>query len=539
MTTRRCTAVLALLACVASTTAPALARHPWTQPGHLRIGVVRTLDSLNPLVSGQAGVTDLAQFLFSGLIRVDDRGELIPDAAEAVPTPQNGGISRDGRTITYRLRHDVKFADGKPLTADDVVFTYEQIRNKNNNVPYLFPYDQAESVVAKGPYTIVVRLKTPSAPFIASFFRDGIQGAILPKHLLAGKHDLNHDPFNTKPVGSGPYVVTSYDPNQAIEMRANPYYFRGKPGLERITYRIIPNENTLLTSLRTHEIDFYWAAAEQQYGELKKLEAVHISAAPFSQYEMLVFNARRAPLDDVAVRHAIARAIDWQGLAKNVYLGVGLAQWGDVFPKSWAFTDLPDPTPYDPNAARAALDRAGWKTGPDGIRQRKGKRLELTIRTVAGVIARQNAEVFIQSQLKAVGAAVEVSNAPANMVFAPYGAGGIFATGQFDLAIYAWTKAADPQDNETASPDRVPPNGANYSGTRDAELGRRQAAADREYDHAKRKPLIANVERRLGEVLPYHTIVWRANIDAWNDDVQNVKPGQVVSDFWNVADWRL
>lgn len=528
-------ALLALAVSPAQNPAP---HHPWTDPGHLRIGVLRTLDSLDPLLSGQAGTTDVAQFLFSGLIRYDDHGEPIPDAALAVPTRANGGISADGKTIVYHLRADIRFADGVPLTADDVVFTWQQDLDPHNNVPYHFPYDQAVSVVARDPHTVVVHLRAPSAPFVAGFFRCGNQGAILPKHLLAG-HDLNRDPFNLRPIGSGPYVVAGYEPNVVLEMVPNPYWYGGRPGLRSITYRIITNENTLLVALRTHEIDFYWGAPEQQAEQLRAAPGVRVSALPFDQYEMLVFDARRAPFADPLLRHATARAIDWVSLARTVYLGVDLPDWGDVFPRSWAYTPQPDPNGYDPAAARALLDRAGWKPGPDGIRVKDGHRLAAEIVTVAGVIPRENAEVLIQQQLRGVGIELAVHNGPANLLFAAYGAGGLLARGQFDLAIYAWTPYPDPDDSLTAGPDQVPPQGANYSGVVDAELGRIERAANATYERPQRKALYAQVERRLGEVLPYHTIVWRANLDAWNDDLHGVRPASAMSDFWNVGDWTL
>jgi peptide/nickel transport system substrate-binding protein len=536
---RRILGALVALAVVVAPVAPAFARNAWTQPGHLRLGVLRTIDNLNPLLSGQAGVTDIAQFLFSGLIRYDQNGNPIPDAASEIPTQRNGGISADGKTITYHLRPNVRFADGKPLTADDVVFTWRQIMNPRNNVPYHFPYDQALDVRAKDPRTVVVRLRAPSAPFVVTFFRCGVQGSILPKHLLDGKPNLNQDPFSSKPVGSGPFMVDRYDANATLEMVPNPYWYGGKPGLARVTYRIVPNENTLLVSLRTHELDFYWGAPEQQLRELRGLDGIDVDATPSAQFEMLVFNARRAPFDDLRVRRAAARAIDFKTVARTVYLDVDLPDWGDIFPRSWAYTQQPDPSAYDPEAARRLLDAAGWKPGPDGIRVKDGKRLEVEIRTVAGVITRQNAEVLMQQQLRAVGFDLQVHNAPANMVFAPYGAGGLFATGKFDLAIYAWTQFPDPDDSQTAGPESIPPHGANYSGIVDAQLGRLQAEGRSMYDRARRKQVYARVERRLGEVLPYHTIVWRANVNAWNSDLHGVKPAQAVSDFWNVGSWTL
>ncbi|HZX68772.1 MAG TPA: peptide ABC transporter substrate-binding protein [Candidatus Elarobacter sp.] len=515
------------------------ARHPWTDPGHVRIGALRTIDNLNPLLSGQAAATDIAQFVFSGLIRFDDGGNPIPDAALAVPTRENGGISSDGKTIVYRLRSDVRFSDGSPLTADDVVFTWQQVMNARNNVPFHFPYDQAQNVIAKDPHTVVVRLRAASAPFVSNFFRCGNQGAILPKHLLAGKPDLNHDPYDNKPIGSGPFMIERYEVNSTIEMVPNPYWFGGKPGLKRVTYRIIPSENTLLVSLRTHEIDFYFAAPEQQYRDLRGLPGIATNAMPSSQFEVVGFNAGRAPLSDVNVRRAVSSGIDWRTLARTVYLDVDLPDWGDLFPRSWAYTAQPDPTPYDPTKARAMLDAAGWKPGPDGVRVKDGRRLELEMATVAGVMTRQNAEVVIQQELRAIGADVQVHNALANVLFAPLGAGGLLASGKYDLAIYAWTKNPDPDDSQTSGPDQLPPHGANYSRVVDREIGILQARANAIYERAARKRAYAAVERRLGEVLPYHTLVWRANVNAWNDDLHGVKPAQSVSDFWNAGSWSI
>jgi peptide/nickel transport system substrate-binding protein len=534
---------LALLVAAATRSAalekPAATRHPWTQAGHLRIGALRTLDSLNPLLSGQAATTDVAQFLFSGLIRFDDRGEPIPDAAERVPTRENGGISADGKTITYHLRPNVRFSDGTPLTAEDVAFTWRQVMNPRNNVPFHFPYDQAESVTAKDARTVVVHLRAPSSPFVSNFFRCGVQGVILPKHLLDGKPDINQDPFNNAPVGSGPFKVERYEPNSVIEMVPNPYWFGGKPGLARVTYRIIPSENTLLVSLRTHEIDFYFAAPEQQYRDLRALPDVTTDATPSATFEFVAFNGGRAPLSDLRVRRALSTAIDWRALARTVYLDVDLLDWGDMFPRSWAYTAQPDPTPFDPAKARSMLDAAGWKAGSDGIRVKDGHRLELELVTVAGVMTRQNAEIVIQQQLHAVGADVQIHNAQANLLFAPLGAGGLLASGKYDLGIYGWTKNPDPDDSQTSGPQYLPPHGANYSRVADAQLGVLQQRAAATYDRTTRKALYAAVERRLGEVLPYHTIVWRANINAWNDDLHGVRPAQAVSDFWNAGAWSI
>ncbi|HYZ15123.1 MAG TPA: peptide ABC transporter substrate-binding protein [Candidatus Acidoferrum sp.] len=529
----------ALLACALPLVAPA--RLPQTEAGHLRIGVLRDVDSINPLLSTQAASTDLAQLIFSGLIRYDDRGDPIPDAAEAVPTRANGGISADGKTITYHLRRNVVFSDGAPLTARDVVFTWHAILNPANNVPQHFPYDLAQSVVARDPRTVVVRLREPNAAFVALFMRCGTQGAILPEHLLGAKHDLNQNPYNRQPIGSGPFVVTSYQPGSAIELARNPRWWGPhQPALQRISYRFIPNENSLLIALRTHEIDFYYEAPEQQFRELRGIPGVHVSAKPFMSYEQVAFNTRRAPFDDVRVRQAAAYAIDWRALERSVYLSVDLPGVTDVFPLSWAYEPSVKHYPRDLTKSRALLDAAGWHVGGDGIRTRNGGRLSVLMRTVAGVIPRQNAEVMIQQELRDVGFDVQILNAPANLLFAPQGAGGLLAKGDFDAAIYGWTEVPDPADDlQTLGPDRVPPYGVNFTGLRDPEIGRLQREGTRVYERERRKPAYRALQRREHELVPFETIVWRANIDAVSDDFQGFRPAVGVSDFWNPWDWSI
>jgi peptide/nickel transport system substrate-binding protein len=505
----------------------------------LRIGVARDLDTLDPVISIQAGMTDLAQFLYSGLIRYDDKGDPIPDAATAVPTRANGGISADGKTIVYHLRHDVKFSDGTPLTAEDVVFTWHAVLNKRNNVPNTFPDDLAQSVVAKDPYTVVVRLREPSAPFLALFMRCGAQGAIVPKHILGSLPDINHAPFNTQPVGSGPFMVQSYRPGSGATLVPNPYWFGGKPKLARIEYRIIPTENSLLVSMQTHEIDLYWGAAESQFRTLAAIDGVKVAARPSYQYEMLSFNTRRPPFDDVLVRRAAATAIDWTTLAKSVYLNVDLPGVTDSFPHSWSNDPSIAHPPFDVANANAILDADGWKLGPDGIRVKDGKRLAVDLSTVAGIVTRANAEVLIQQNLHAAGFDVNIHNANASVLFAPYGGGGLLANGKFDLAIYAWVKTPDPDDSDTLGADRVPPNGANYTGIRDAELTRLQQQGSQSYERAVRRSAYLAIQHRIIELMPFQTIVWRANIDAYNDDLQDFRPGVGVSDFWNAGDWSI
>jgi peptide/nickel transport system substrate-binding protein len=212
----------------------------------------------------------------------------------------------------------------------------------------------------------------------------------------------------------------------------------------------------------------------------------------------------------------------------------------DIFPLSWAFDPSVKPYAHDLGRARALLDAAGWQVGADGIRSRGGQRLTVVMRTVTGVIPRQNAEVLIQAELRDAGFDVQILNGPANLLFAAQGAGGVLAKGDFDAAIYGWTQVPDPADDvQTIGPDRVPPYGVNFTGLRDPEIGRLQREGARSYERERRKPAYRALQRREHELVPFETIVWRANIDAVSDDFQGFRPAVGVSDFWNPWDWSI
>src|SRR5271165_1243492 len=536
-------AVLALLLCactkISTSTAPA-GTHAWTHRGVLRIGSYEELDNLNPVLSTELFVGDVCQLLYSGLIDYDDNGEPIPDVALAVPSRANGGISADGKTITYHLRHGVAFSDGVPLTAADVKFTWQQIMNPDNAASSRYPYDQIASLDTPDPYTVIVHLKGPLSPFVGFFMRNGTLGSILPKHLLDKYPNLNHAAFNIAPIGSGPFVVAHYQPSVELFLNANPHYWRGPPKLRGIEYHIIPNQNTLLTQVGTHEIDFYFDAPEVQYALLKAVPGVRVTARPNQTFEHITFNCARPPLDDVRVRRAIAYSIDWDKLRNDVYLGLGARGMADIAPSSWAYDASVAPYPLDPARARALFAAAGWKPGADGTLVKDGQPLELTITTVAGVSSREKAEALIQQDLRHAGIVLDVKNDHANMLFATYGANGTFARGRFDIGLYAWSYTVpEPDNTQTLGPDQVPPDGQNYTFCRDALIGQYQKAARTSYDRAVRRGYLIKMQQREYEIVPRHTILWRANIDAVSTDMKNFKPAPAVSDFWNAWEWDI
>jgi len=513
------------------------ALHPWTKPDTVRIGFYEEPDTLNPVLTEMSFSTDVFQLVFDGLIRFDDRGRPIPDLAREVPTLANGGISKDGRTLTYHLMPKAAWQDGVPVTARDVIYTWHQIMNPANNVPTRIGYDRITRIEAPDPHTVKIHLREPYPPALF-LFRNAAQGAILPEHVLRGSSSLNRVPFNSGPLGSGPYVLEGWQHGNEMRFHANHAYFRGAPKIEHVVVRFVPDQNTMLSQLRTHEIDLYFDIPPVQAAQIRAMPAIALQSVSTLKWEHLNFNTKRAPLDERAVRLALCYAVDEDGIYAKIYHGFGRKApthfnpdfgWGDPALRHY---------PYDLAGANALLDAAGWRRGPGGQRRKSGVPLTFTISTVTGVKPREAIEVFLQSAWRALGADVSVKNFPAATLFAPLGAGGMLQSGKTDVALYTWANSTpDPDDETYIAPDRLPPNGQNDSFFQNAEIGRLQKAGLATYDVAARKRAYARISHVLYENVPEYVLDWLPEIAAENLDLHGVRPAPVGSDLWNIADW--
>ena len=459
--------------------------------------------------------------------------------ALAVPTRRNGGISADGKTITYRLRRGVTFSDGVPLTARDVVYTWRAMLDPAHDVAYRYPYDVATSVTAPDPQTVVVKLRAPSAPFLSFFCAQNGRGSILPEHLLAHGADFNRGPYNHQPIGSGAFVVQSYEAGSKLVLAANPRFWRGRPKLDRIEFDIIARDTALQTALQSHSIDMYYDVSKPQVAYVRTFPGVRVTAKAIADFEHISFNCARAPFDDVRARRAVAYAVDWHGIFTRNYRGLGVENPSDVTPDTWASDPALRGYPFDPAKARAILASAGWRPGADGVLERDGTRFAVVISTVAGIGEREATEVLMQQQLRAVGIALEVKNYPASLFFSAASAGGIINSGKFDLALSAWAKGPEVDDEATIGPNRIPPAGGNDSFYRDPVIGAALAHAGAAYERSVRRPFYYAIQRRERSEVPFYTLIWLDLVMAFDDDLHGVEPTNGASEFWNAWQWSI
>ncbi|HTW84019.1 MAG TPA: peptide ABC transporter substrate-binding protein [Candidatus Sulfotelmatobacter sp.] len=513
-------------------------QHAWLVPGTLRIATSLTPNTLNPILSTQQIEVQAEALAFDPLIGTDPDGRDVPILASAVPTLENGGISRDGLTITYHLRRNVKWQDGAPFSSRDVAFTYHAIMNPATLVTTRHGYDDITRVDTPDAYTVVFHLRHPFGPAIHTFFGPSDSPYfILPEHLLAKYPDLNHIPFNQEPVGTGPFKVARWVRGDHIEYVANDDYFLGKPKLRRIELQLVPDENTIANELRAHEVDWFMLASPRVYPNLIGIPGIDVRLVPMNGFDAIMFNTTRAPLDDVRVRQAINLAIDKPRLSREATYGTTIPATEDIPSQLWAYD--PHVGTNRPNVpkARALLDAAGWRVGSGGVRVRNGQRLVIGLAYRSDSATDKSRGVEIGAMLHDVGIGIELKGYTSGLYYGPPGVG-ILASGKYDGALYTWYSGIDPDDSTQLLCDQRPPNGYNWARYCTPEMDAAQRAALSHYDRPTRKRAYAVIQALLARDAPYAYLWWPRQIEAVDSDLQNFRPNGII-ETWNAWQWSF
>jgi peptide/nickel transport system substrate-binding protein len=518
----------------------ASAGNPWTRPGVLRWGEYTEPDTLNPLLSSLQ-VTVEESMLWAGyLFEYDDRNEFVPELATRMPTLENGGISADGLRITYHLRPGVRWQDGAPFGADDVIFTWHAVMNPRNDVPGRSGYDLITAIDKLDDHTIVVHLSRPYAPFTATFFTmAAFAYPVLPVHLLGRMSDINRATFNSMPIGTGPFRVVDYRHGQFLKLVANASYWRGPPRLKEIYISFVGDQNTLLTQLRTHEIDLVTNVSLSRVPDLGQIDGITVHGIPFTYFIYVGFNTQAGALSDVRVRRALALATDKRTIVADVTHGYALPADSDQPPFSWAYSPPVEKETFDPRAAGALLDAAGWRIGPDGYRHRGGARLDLVVASTAGATSYRSVEELLQQQWRRVGVQLTIKDAPDSVLYAPAADGGVFARGSFDVMVQGWFNGVDPDDSEMLTCGQRAPVGDNYTRLCDPRLDSAELRALATYRLADRKKDYAEIQRLVTEDRPMLFLWFAKRVDVANTDLRGYRPAHAVTTLWNTWEWSI
>ncbi len=343
--------------------------------------------------------------VFSGLVAFDQNLSLVPDLAAALPQ-----VSADGRTVTVDLRTDVRFHDGEPLTAADVVFTWKALTDPALGSPVYANFDLAglvTSVTALDTDTVQFQLGRIDPGFVAQLYV-----GIVPEHVLAGQ-DLKSTDFNRNPIGTGHSRMGERRPGERMVLEANSAYYGGEPAIKRVGYTCIPDEHARASALRQGAIDVARLPPRlaATFAEDSRSRGVTIPSAAVDQVALPTGNP---VLADPRVRRAISLAFDRRSAAATVYAGNGRPAWSPLLPSNPAYNPAVE-TPVDRTAATALLDEAGWRLGSDGFRVKDGRRLAFTVMFLPNITTHRELALALRSDLAQVGVDVTAEGVDSNV----------------------------------------------------------------------------------------------------------------------------
>ncbi|MDR3135648.1 MAG: peptide-binding protein, partial [Deltaproteobacteria bacterium] len=465
---------------VASAPAPAKPPERKFDYGDSLVGAsIGDANNLIPALSSDTASGEVVEGAYRGLVKYDKDINIVPDLAESWE------FSEDQKTVTFKLRPGLAWADGQPFTAADCVFTWKLMSDPNTPTAYGEPFSQIESAVALDELTFRVTFKRVLAKALISW---GF--GIMPKHLLEGVN-LDESPLARTTVGTGPFQLERWETAQTIVTAANPLDYEGRPYLDRLVTKIIPDTATQMMELATGTIDIMGVEPDQwlqsQENPLFK-EKFNFFRYPAFSYTYLGFNQLDPRLSDVRVRKAIAYAIDKNELIEGVLLGFGTPANGPFKPDMWANNKNVRPYPYDPQKAKALLAEAGWTdTNGDGVVDKGGQKFVLTIMFNQGNKTREQTGLVIQSRLKDVGIEVKLRVVEWAAFLREY-----IDKHDFEAIIMGWTIPMDPDLFDVFNSAKIKPGELNFvsysnkevdglidQGRFSVDLATRKAAYDR------------------------------------------------------------
>ena len=494
----------------------------------------QTLDPLFAHADANSVEGQLARLAFEPFIDIDASGKPVPVLLARIPSVANGDLSRDGRTIVYRLRPGIRWSDGVPVTADDVLWTLHAIVDTRNPIRSREGYDRIASAVRIDDRTVRVRLKAAWAPAVATLFSYGTAPQyVLPAHILRDAGRLDQAPFGAAPIGDGPYTFVSWSRGDRLAYAANAHYWRGEPAVKRLDIRVIPDPGANFTALQSGGLDWNLLSPVQQQS-LPANAGFAFRYVPLALIAGVAINTTHPPLDDVRVRRALAAAIDRQAISDKLTFGrYPVADTAQPL-GSWARDPSVKLPAYNPATADRLLDAAGWVRGPNGMRAKNGKPLALTYVQFPESQTGVRVATFIENAMRQRGIDVTIKSIANAKLFLPASLGGTLATGAFDLAYVPWPMGADPDDSFLLACDG-PANYMKWCDPQVDALERRALVAPSLTD---RKALYAQIERHVADAVPIVYLFNPSYIYAYRPALRGFAPN-AFNPTWNVADWSL
>lgn len=517
--------------------APAFGQTPPAAPtGRIIVGLSQEPTVFNPLMS-KIEVDDGVHFsMFDALFRLDPEGIIQPNLAIETPSQENGGISADGLEWRVKLRDDVKWHDGKPLTAEDVKFTLELIVNPDFRAWRTTGHSLVRDITVVSPTEITWRMEEAFAPYLAFL----TETFIVPKHILEAETDPNEAAFNQAPIGTGAFKWGQRVPGDHLELVANPDYFGDGPYIEQLVFKYIPDLTVFYTQFKSGDVDLTGQVyiSPDHYEEARNLPDRVVTLVPKSSVESFYLNVERPQFKDVAVREALYAAIDKQSIIEGLYYGVPVPTETFMPQHSFYYNPALPVQEFNLDRARQLLDEAGWVPGGDGIRAKDGVRLSFTNSTTSGDPLREQVQQFLQQTFGEIGIEMTISNLPGAVMW-----GEFWQQSQFDSVIVGSTYiiGADPDTTNRLHSGSSPAKGG--SGSNNAQYANAEVDAlleegTRTFDPEARRAIYFKVQELVRADLPFLPLFQNTSVQGFKKGIQGFVPnGNTRTESWNAAAW--
>jgi peptide/nickel transport system substrate-binding protein len=525
----------------AETTVPAekkVATFIWTQE----------FDTLSPLYTNMWFVTALYPIYLCQAWWYDENNDPVPNLVTEMPTKANGEISEDDRTITLKLRDDIKWSDGEPITSADFKFTYDMAMSDKNAVSSRSPYDLIESFETPDERTVVVTFKDAYAPWQSQLFAGSGANAIVPEHILKPEFDslgtLDTAEWNKAPkVGCGPFVFDEWQSGSFARFVANDNFWLGRPKLDELFFRFVPDDASMIAALVAGDGDVGTFFA---YGDLPELEKAGVkivdSASGYKEGWYLNMHPEKGhpALKDQRVRQALALGFNREKLIQDLLLGRTKVA-ATLYDSHWQDPSI-TPYPYDPEKAKQLLDEAGWvDSNGDGTRDKDGVELVLKYGTTNREV-RQDTQAVAQQDLAQIGIKLDLQSFDSDIFFATYGENGPSAN--FSLDIIEYSDAPDfPDPNDTVwlcseIPSDENPAGQSTSGLCDEELDALFQKQAKQLVFSERQQTLYQITKRIFDQA-YWIGIWEdPDLFGFSSRMQNMKISGATP-FYNIAEWDM
>jgi peptide/nickel transport system substrate-binding protein len=480
--------------------------------------------NLIPILASDSASHDIAGYIYNGLVKYDKNLNVVGDLAES------WDFSSDRLSITFHLRKNVRWHDGQPFTARDVLYTYKVIVDPKTPTPYSGDFLMVKKTEILDDFTFRASYGEPFAPALISW-----AASILPAHLLEGR-DITTSSLSRHPVGTGPYRFKEWIGGDRIVLMANNDYFEGRPYIERHITKVIPDPATMFLELKNNGIDMA-SLTPLQYVKQTNYPKFNKQFNKFKYlsfaYVYLGYNLKHPLFRDKRVRQAITHAIDKQEIVDGILLGQGVVADGPYKPDMWAFNPKTKKYPFDPDKARILLQQAGFAQGSDGHLWKDGKPFEFTILCNQGNDVRIHCAELIQQRLAALGITVKIRVIEWASFVNQY-----IDRRNYEAVILGWTISQDPDIFDIWHSSKQKPKELNFMGFENKEVDDLLVRARRTFDQEERRRCYWKIQDILAEEQPYTFLFIPYATLAVHKRIKGIEPAPAGMGY-NFKDWYV